>query len=294
MLRTALAFLILCVRLPAGEVFAETLRFGSVEADPQAEYIDLGDGQISDWEAFYAFLDGFDGLKKVDLFSTELRPDRIRELTARYPEISFGMTMRIQDHVLRTDATAFSTLHHPGDVHHGDSELSLVRYCRQLYALDLGHNRLSDLSFLEDLPELRVLILAMNTVTDITPVGKLRHLEYLEIFNNRISDVSCLAGLPYLTDLNLAGNAIADPAPIMKMTSLKRLWMSFYDTRLPAGEVRRTAEKIRAVLPECEVDSDSAGVGGTWREHPRYEVIRRIFSTGVYEPFADSPMENRP
>ena len=285
LIRAASVLLLLCLIPWACLGRAETRSFGTAKADSGAEYIDLGEETIENWEAFYAFLSGFPELRKVDLFATEIGRDRIEDMTERFPEITFGMTMRIQEHVLRTDATAFSTLHTPKSPHHGDEDLSLIRFCTNLYALDLGHNALTDLSFLYALPELRVLILAMNNIRDITPVGSLEHLEYLEIFNNRITDVSCLSGLRHLTDLSLAGNNIGDLSGIAGIGSLKRLWMNDYDRKLSFREIRETAERMRAALPECEVDAVSGGVGGTWREHPRYEVIRRIFATGVYEPF---------
>ena len=286
--------LVICLALPKAG-FAEALRYGNVEADKQAEYIDMGEGQIEDWETFYEYLDLFPMLRKVDLFATEINSKRIEEMTGRFPQITFGMTMKIGDHVLRTDATAFSTLHTPNSYMHDETELSLVRFCTNLYALDLGHNRLSDLSFLCDLPELRVLIIAMNIpLSDITPVGSLRHLEYLEMFNNCISDISCLSGLPFLMDLNLCTNDISNLEPVKNIAGLKRLWMSRFRRGVPFGEVRKEALLIRKALPECEVDEYSPGVEGNWRKHPHYDVISRIFNTGEYEPFEDSPAENIP
>lgn len=288
------ACLALCCALLAAGAAAETLAFGGVTVDSGAEYVDMGGTVIADWEGFYAFLAGLPRLRAVDLFATEIRPGRIEELHERFPQVTFGMTMRIQEHVLRTDATAFSTLHTASSPAHWSEELAVVRYCTNLYALDLGHNRLTDLSFLYELPELRVLIIAMSGVTDLTPVGSLKHLEYLEAFDNRIPDISCLAGLPYLMDLNLAVNRIGDLTPVTELPRLQRLWMRAYQTTLPAEQLAREAEGLRQALPGCTVDEVSFGIGGAWREGPHYEVIRRMFRSGVYEPFADSPMENLP
>ena len=285
-------WLMLCLTLCPAQ--ASSVRFGQIQADRDATYLDLGSETVTNWAEFYDFLEQLPALRQVDLFATEIRKDRIEEMTSRFPEITFGMTMLVGDHVLRTDAAAFSTLHTPKSPKHGDDELSLVRYCVNLYALDLGHNRLSDLSFLEELPELRILIVAMNNVEDLTPVGSLSHLEYLEIFNNNITDISCLANLKYLTDVSLVNNRIADISPLASAGNLRRLWMRGFNRTLPAADVSEAAEMLRTELPLCEVDDRSFGVGGTWREHPHYDVIRRIFQTGVYEPFEDSPEENRP
>ncbi len=293
--RRRLCILLCALMLPVcAAVRAEQVRFGSVTADPAAEYIDMGDEQIADWEAFYSFLRRLPRLRAADLYATPIGRDRITALNDAFPGVTFGMTMRIGDHLVRTDTTAFSTLHTSGSYPHGDDELSLLRYCTGLYALDLGHNLLSDLSFLNELKELRILIVSMNELTDITPIGNLRHLEYLEMFENRITDISCLRGLPFLTDLNLVGNRIESLEVLRGMQGLKRLWMSRCQTRLPASEIRREAEELRAALPGCLVDAASSGIGGGWREHPHYETVRRIFAAGVYEPFDDSPEENRP
>ena len=289
-----LAGLLLCLAVPGERGRAETLRFGTAEADTQAEYIDMGDGEITDWEAFYQFLSCFPNLRKADLFATEIQAERIAEMTGRFPDIAFGMTMRIQEHTVRTDDTAFSTLHNPKSPHHDEAVFSVLRFCTHLYALDLGHNRIKDLGFLQELPELRVLILSMNTVTDLTPAGGLKHLEYLEIFNNSVSDISCLSDLAFLTDLNLVMNQIENMDCVREFPRLKRLWMSHYRKELPVRQILETAEGIRSALPECTVDALSTGTGGEWRTHPHYDVITRIFRTGRYEPFEDSPEENLP
>ncbi len=288
---TAFVWLLL---LPDQSGVSEACSFCGIIADAQTEYVDLGDVRIEDWDAFFQFLDRLPSLKRADIFATPIRAARIEALHERFPGVAFGMTMLIEDHTLRTDATAFSTLHTLRSELHSDQELSLVRYCAGLYALDLGHNRIEDLNFLTELPELRVLILAMNQISDISVLGELEHLEYLEIFNNCISDISCLADLPCLTDLNLAQNQIADIRPVAEIKSLKRLWMRQYHTRLSAGQVMAAAEEIQAALPACQVDAVSASTEGDWRGHPHYDVIQRVFSTGVYEPFADSPPENIP
>jgi Leucine-rich repeat (LRR) protein len=73
-----------------------------------------------------------------------------------------------------------------------------LKYLKNLKYLDVGHNAIDDLSFLYDLPELRILIVADNYVTDyitdLTPIASLKHLQYLEVFTNNITDLSPLSG----------------------------------------------------------------------------------------------------
>lgn len=289
-----LCLLVLFLALRAGAAHGETVAYGGVTVPREAAHVDLGDTVIEDWEGFYAFLSALPNLQTVDLYATTVRAERIEETHQRFPQITFGMTMRFGGYTLRTDATAFSTLNTPSSPHLRDEDVSLLRYCTQLYALDLGHNKLTDLSFLYDLPELRVLIVAMNSLTDITPIGSLRHLEYLELFCNSVTDISCLAQLPWLMDLNLADNRIDSLAPLSGLRHLRRLWIFHFCQRPSADRAVQDVAGIRAALPDCEIDSVSGAIEGAWRQHPHYDVIHRIFQAGCYEPFADSQPENRP
>jgi hypothetical protein len=172
--------------------------------------------------------------------------------------------------------------------------MSIVKYCKNLYALDLGHNEFDDLSFLYDMPQLRVLIIAAGDAKDITPIGSLKHLEYLEIFHNNIEDISCLKEMPYLMDLNVVNNLIDDIGPVKELKSLKRLWIYNYSRRKQAEVDEKTLAELQKALPGCYIDGISTSTAGGWREHPHYDVIYRMFRTHVYEPFADSPAENIP
>lgn len=276
----------------SGAALGERASFGSVSADTTATYLDMGDMVISDWNGFYAFLEKFPSLEKVDMFATQVKKPKIEEMAARFPDIEFGWTMRIVEHTIRTDQTAFSTLHgDPSDPMHGEDDFSILKYCKNLMALDVGHNYIYDLSFLYDLPKLRVLIVACNCITDITPVGSLKDLEYLELFWNRIEDISPLTNLTHLIDLNLVNNYIKDLSPLYEMKTLKRLWTHHYNMHGmldPATPMRQ----LREALPDVHIDNDSTSTAGGWRVNPHYDVIYRMFRTTVYEPFEDSyPLE---
>ena len=160
-----------------------------------AVYLNL-DGQGLDFPAVKEILAAHPGLEKADMYDIPIDYRQADELKTLYPGIEFGWTLKIgTDHLVRTDATAFSTLHRSGSVIHSAKELSVLRYCKRLKALDFGHNGVDDISWLAELTDLRVLIIAVNRVSDITPLAGLTRLEYLEIFNNRITDISPLAGL---------------------------------------------------------------------------------------------------
>ncbi len=282
------AFL-LCAALFFCSAFAEsaqTASYRSVTVGTDAEHVDMGEQQIGDWDGFYAFLDALPNLKSVDLFATPVYAPRIEELTGRYPDVHFGMTMRFAEHTVRTDQTAFSTLHNNQSAQHTEKDFEILRHCDNLLALDVGHNHVTDLSFLHYFPHLKVLIIGRNAITDISPLSELKDLEYLEMFTNKVTDLSPLAGLEKLMDLCIAYNAVKDFSPLYRMTWLKRLWLhnanNYNDSDPVPWEVLRT---LKTELKDCEIDSESHPTGGTWREHPRYFVIRDMFASGEYIPF---------
>ena len=306
--------LILCLAVPCA---AETLTFSNdngkevFSADSEAEYLEIPfKKEIKNWSVFLAFLGKFPNLKKVDMYDVpKMYYKRVHEIHKKFPDVEFGMTMLIGSpsyeckvHSVRTDATAFSTLHGYHYQAHGCEELSILKYCKNLYALDIGHNYLTDLSFLYEMPQLRVLIVAAagGSLKDITPIGSLKHLEYLEIFVNSIRDISCLKDMPYLMDLNMQSNLIEDISPVKELKSLRRLWINQYTRKNKKDVDAATIADLQAALPDCYIDGHSSSTDGGWREdkegnyHPHYEIIRRMFRSQMYEPFADSPPENIP
>lgn len=262
---------------------------GQVYVPEDAEYVDMGETVIKDWNAFYAFLDRLPNLKSADLFATRIRKARIEELAARYPGVHFGMSMAIAEHTVRTDQTAFSTLHNKRSAGHTSEDFSVLKYCDNLLALDVGHNHVDDLTFLYDLPNLRVLIIAINAVSDITPMSCLKDLEYAEIFNNHITDLTPLEGLENLLDLDIAFNNIRDFTPVCGLKKLERLWLYNANNRNYNDPVPfETVQMIYGEIPGVYIDMTHFPTTGGWREHPRYEVIKKMFAASTYIPFEES------
>lgn len=279
--------LLMCLLLLPAMALSEEMTFQEkVTVDQNAEYLDMGDVKIQDLDAFMNFLDQMPHLKKVDMFATPVKKAQIETLAARFPAIEFGWTMVIAEHTIRTDQTAFSTLHNNQSAHHSSADFSILKYCKNLLALDVGHNAVDDLSFLYDLPQLKVLILACNQITDITPLASLKNLEYVELFKNRITDLGPIAEWEHVLDLNICFNRVKDYTPIMGLTSVERLWMYNSNNYTESDPVPKdTVRAIKEALPNAYVDSTHYSTTGGWREHDRYFVIFEMFKTGTYIPF---------
>ena len=292
MKKLLIALMLLMCLIVTGMVLAEESTekvsyMGKFTCDANAEYIDLGKVRVEDMDAFITFLRKLPNIRQVDMFNTNMYTKDIDKLAAAFPEIEFGWTMRIGDHWVRTDATAFSTLHNNRSTMHNQNQFKYLKYCKNLLALDIGHNLVTDLSFLYDLPNLKVLILACNiNLKDITPVGSLKDLEYLELFKNDINDISCLANCTNLIDLNICFNRIKDWTPIHGLDKLERLWLYNSNNWSDGYPVDREVVKaLKENLPNCHVDSTSSSTLGGWREHDRYYVIFHMFKYGEYIPF---------
>lgn len=270
-----------------GSAQAEPLTFQKTfTADSTAESIDFGDTQIKNIDKLIEYLAQFPNMKKVDMFATRIYPASIDKLAAAFPLVEFGWTMRIGDHWVRTDQTAFSTLHGNASPQHDEDDFRYLKYCRNLLALDIGHNAVKDVSFLYDLPKLKVLILACNQIVDITAVGSLTDLQYLELFKNEIEDISPLTACTELLDLNICFNQITDWTAIHSLPKLERLWLynsNNWSEKDPVPEDAIAA--IKAALPQCQIDSTSYSTLGGWRDHKRYYVVFNMFKYSEYVPF---------
>lgn len=262
---------------------AEPITICGVEFDTEDEYIDFGKVRVENIQELAEAIPKMPNLRKVDMFATNINKENMAYLFDTFPEVTFGWTIHIWEHTIRTDQTAFSTLHGSSPTPpHTEKDFDVLRYCKQLKALDLGHNWIEDISFLKYVPDLEVLILGRNQIKDISPIADLHHLVYLELFSNHIKDVSPLAGLTSLRDLNLSNNPIEDLTPLMGMKWLDRLWLGFF-----MNYPKEQEAEIKAALPECEFFWDWGPTAGTWREHPHYFELYDFFRTNVYVPFKE-------
>ena len=293
-----LCFLLVCSAAQAGEV-----SFGDVSFDRDAEKIDMGGQTVENFTDFIAFLQEFPNLKKVDMFATQVTANQVSMLEEALPGVEFGWTLQLMKyknkHIVRTDAEAFSTLHGVCPNHRSE-EFALLKYCTGLLALDLGHNNLTDITFLLNMPRLRVLILGENQrLKNIDVLAELQDLEYLELFTCGIKDITPLTKLPNLMDLNLANNSVEDWRPLKEMKQLKRLWISDMGTRALSAAERRELEEA---LPDTVIMYKGQPTSNGWRTDPRtkvndphYDVVYEIFHTGNYIPFEESaPLPGEP
>lgn len=264
--------------------FHWTVAVGDLEVDSDTTELNLdGQAKRATLARFTEALACLPNLTRVTMFDYTFSVREMEALMAAYPHISFDWTVRINDYRIRTDATAFSTAKGRQEPRYTAKMLEPLKYCTQLEAIDLGHNNVSDLSFLTNWPHLKRLIIidSRTPVTDLSPLAELNELEYVELFMQNITDLTPLANKPHLLDLNLCYNDVTDLTPLYTDTALERLWIS-RNYHLSDEEIAA----FQAAVPGCQVETETAkSTEAGWREHPRYFIMKESFDTRTYIPF---------
>lgn len=271
--------------------FIWTVKLGNATISSEDTVMDLdtpyGEVKLSQ---IAAALDALPNIERVIM--NKYRPSATgiaNYLLNKYPDVWFDWTLQWyicygRTIYLRSDATAFSTGKGRQDPRYTSKQIwERLQYFPKLLAIDVGHNNVSDLSFLTNFPNLKRLICAdsKKKVTDISPLAELYELEYIEMFMQNITDLSPLANHTKLLDLNVCHNNITDLSPLYSCTSLERLHIS-YNPGLTQEEV----DKLQAVLPNCVIETKTyQSTEAGWREHPRYFIMVKSFEDNVYYPF---------
>jgi len=240
--------------------FRYAVKLGDAYVPCDAEQLDLSQKKISDVDELKRTLGLLPQLNRVEMIGCKLGNAAMADLCDAYPAIKFVWEIDLGYWgKLRTDATAFSTRSNKTPIQVKNKLKSAketdcvqyIRYCTDLVALDLGHQSLTDVTFLRPLKKLRVLILADNYVSDISVLAELPELEYVELFMNRVSDLSPLRGLKKLRDLNIRANKVSDFTPLCEIKTLERVWYA-------GNEFKKSDhEMLQEALPGCILNHTS-------------------------------------
>lgn len=264
---------------PDARIQSELTIFGKTFTTA-AEELDLSGTAMEDSQTLEKVLPLMHSLTWVDMCDCGLPNEVMDDLNKRYDPIRFVWKVHFSVYTLRTDASFFCASDLPGNgyvaIKMTDEQLEPLKYCEDLIALDLGHMRYTDLSFLENMPKLQYLILVEAKFTDITPIGTLKDLVYLEIFVNTIEDISPLLNCPELKHLNIGYTSGFDTSVLKQFTGLERLW--YPGNTMSEEEIA----ELEAALPntQCHLpagDPDGS-TGNGWREADIYFEMRNIFN----------------
>ena len=204
-------------------------------------------------------------LETLDMDSCGLSNERLAEIRDALPDteviwrVFFGARYTLRTNAIKVLASAPS---YGGVLYNKD--LEVFKYCTKLKYVDIGHNEtITDLSFVRWLPDLEVLIIAMNPLGDLTPLADCENLEYLELFYSKTDDLSPLAGLKNLKHLNVGHcPQLKDISSIYDL-ELERFYLGLYiSCPVPEEQVQH----YRELHPDCDVDNSFwESSEGRWR-----------------------------
>ena len=217
-------------------------------------------------------------LEYIDLSDTNLTNEELEKLRIDFPKVKIVWRIYFGEWSMKTDDIAFS-VKIPKHMHHKrltSEDIEVLKYCTDLQALDLGHQAITDISVIGNyLKDLRVLILADNKISDLSPLSNLENLHYLEVFMNKITDLSPLEKCKNMVDLNISYNLdLKNIDSILKFSKLERLWLVM--TKVSNNNYKL----LKETYPNSKIVKEGWGTstGSGWRTHPRYYAMIDMFN----------------
>lgn len=266
--------------------FKYNIKLFDIDLSSYSEELNLSNKRDISYNELHDAIKLLPKLKSIDLSNTNLSNEEAEKLREDYPNIKIDWIVHLNNKwSLRTDAVTFSVLVTNFNYKRMTSkDIEVLKYCTNLKALDLGHQDITDISVIGNyLPELRVLILADNKISDLTPLAKLKHLHYLELFMNNITDLTPLAECTEMVDLNVCHNyKLSNITPILNYTKLERLWIS--SCKISQSDYSVLRQKYPNVQMIIKDNYTSTGSG--WRTHTRYyTMINMFYNNYISEEF---------
>ncbi len=217
------------------------------------EFVDLGHMTLDDNGAAIASMIPFmPNLKAVDMDSCGIANERMAEIRDANPNVEVIWRVNFgENYSVRTNVTKILASMPSKGGQLGNEVGDQLKYCTKVRYLDLGHNEdLSDISFLQYMPELEVVVISITAVSDLTPFTNCPNLLYLEAGNTKITDLSPLAQCSKLSHLNIGTcDFVSDISPIYDLP-LYRLWLGSVDP-VPADQVAEMQKRH----PQCIIDT---------------------------------------
>ena len=218
-------------------------------------------------EEIEAWLPYLTRVEKIVMCNCGIDNETMDALNRRYEDIKFVWSVYVGSKSVRTDITSFIPFKLYVD-YFVQGELYNLRYCTDLVALDLGHQRINTCEFVAFMPNLKYLIIADTQIMDISPLAGLENLEFLEMFLIYAQDYTPLLSLKNLKDLNLAWT-YGDYKIIAQMPWLERCWWG------GKWHNQETRDYLTEHCPNTLFEfDDGESTGSGWREGDLYYAMR--------------------
>ncbi len=281
--------------------FSWNFTFMDMPCTSEDTFLDLSGKTLASTDEVARILPYMPALEKLDMCDCGLENEQMGALREQFPDIAINWRIAVGRWSMRTDCTAFSTGKEQSssqvtyDKKGGSKTLKTedilpLQYCTEMIALDIGHQKIDDISVVSNMKKLRFLIIADGKFTDITPIADCTELEFLEVFQNYISDFSPLLSLTKLKCLNCGATKSPDKAAeeaaavercnvIKQMPQLARLWC------IHAGFDKAMIDELQTALPDCMICSGGAHpTSNGWRSgNELYREMQGLFELKVLD-----------
>ena len=262
-----------------------------VDTNLSADYLSFSHIRMNDQgAAVRGVLPYMTRLQTLDMDTCDVSNENMAVIRSENPNVNVIWRIWFAGYSVRTDVERIlaSSTARGGVV--TNEEAAKLQYCTKVKYLDLGHNgAITDISFVRSMPDLEVLILAINDISDISPLADCHKLEYLEINSTNVTDLTPLSNLTSLRHLNIGRTVkndnntgddmnrprVTDITPLYGLSGLERLWIgSMTASGIPAEQIAYMKELLHELPPDPNddfVDNQKVNViasdpsQGTWR-----------------------------
>ena len=235
---------------------------------------DIGDAGI---EVFRRALPYLSSLKLLRLEDCGIADhDAMAALRDDFPQTNVVWNVYIGGYSFMTDTTLINAA-----LVLNDKNAELLKYFHDVLYLDIGHNHsLTNIEFVRNFPKLQVVILTLTNITDITPLEDCPDIEFLEMVSTSIYSIDVVAGMEKLEYLNLGCMwNLSDISPVFGLKNLKNVRIC--GTTF-AHVSQEQVEELKAALPDCFVSTYGGDPtkSGNWRFNSdgsyteRYALLR--------------------
>ena len=217
----------------------------------------------------------------LDMDSCGVSKEDMDAIRQAFPAVNVVWRVNFKGYSVRTDVERIlaSRPSVAGELH--DEDAVVLKYCNGCRYLDLGHNEsLTNIEFVRGMPKLEVAVIAMNPISDLSPLLDCPHLEYLETQTTSVTDLTPLSQLKELRHLNIGQlPGLTDISPLYELPDLMRLWIGCI-TPISADQVA----KMREIAPDCEINTEVTDpTTGNWRVTGYIRVSLPLYSDVDFE-----------
>ena len=134
-------------------------------------------------------------------------------------------------------------------------DLSVLGGLSQLTHLDV--TRVSEISILKELPDLRAFTATSSSIQDLAPLAGHQGLTELRLRGNQVTDLSPLSEFVTLTNLDLSENPVSDVTPLEGL-QFRELWLSQTNVQ-DLAPIEHSFLSAATFYPPAELDCSTQG-----------------------------------